>query len=76
MGNPARGADFIAKACEQFFVPRGGFRKEFQGHRLAQHQVVGAIDFPHSSPPEYGHDSVPLRQKRSGKKTPFAREAA
>jgi hypothetical protein len=76
MRHPASGADFIAEAVEQLLVAGGGFRKEFQGHRLAQHQIVSAVDFAHSAPAEQGHNSVPLGQQGSGKEAAFARETA
>ena len=73
MGNPARGADFIAETREQFLVRCGGFRKEFQRHRLAQHQVVSAIDFAHSALAQRSDDAVALAEQRAGKKRPRRR---
>lgn len=37
-------------------------REEFQRNRLAQLQIVGAIDFAHSAAPEQADDSIATRE--------------
>ena len=47
--NPARDADFVAETLQQSLVFTGFLGQEFESNRLAQSEIVGAIDLAHAA---------------------------
>ena len=54
----ARDADFVVEAREGTIVGGGDLGEEFQGYRLAEGQVGGAIDFAHAAASQESRDAV------------------
>ena len=62
----ARHAHLAVEALQQTRV-RGRFRRqEFQRHRLAQHQIGGAIDLAHAAAAQQADDAVAAAQQGPG----------
>jgi hypothetical protein len=55
-------AHFVAEAGEDLLVPCHFNRQEFQCHRLAEDQIIGAVDLAHSALAQNADDPVALVQ--------------
>ena len=60
MRHLARVARFGVETFEQRGIPCKRRRKEFQGHRLAEFEVVGAVDFTHAAAHQQADDPEAL----------------
>ena len=60
-----RDAHFVAEPCERALIGRPLGGKELEGHRLAQQQIVGAVDLAHAAAAQQTHYPVALRQQGS-----------
>ena len=71
VGDLARHAHLAVESLQQPLVLGGFFGQEFQRHRLAQHQVGGAIDFAHAAAAQQADDAIPPAQQRAGDEAAF-----
>ena len=60
MRDLARDAHLVAKTLQRVRIARHGFGQELQRHRLAEHQIVGAIDLAHAALAEQRDDPIAL----------------
>jgi hypothetical protein len=68
MRHLAREADLVEQAIELLRVAVEMLGKELQCDRLAEFEVVGAIDLAHSAAAQEPDDSVALRENRAWEK--------
>ena len=66
--NLARNAHFAVEPVERYFVVRYGFGQKLQRYRLAQFEIIGAIDLAHAALSEDADDAVTLGQKHARRK--------
>jgi hypothetical protein len=69
MRHPSGEANLIAESLQQSLIPACIFRKEFERNRLAQRQIIGAINFSHATATEQCNDAITASQQASGKKS-------
>ena len=74
MRDAAGDADFVAKALEQTFVARGFVGQKLERDRLAERQIVGAVDFAHAAFAEQRDDAVAPGDQAPGKEPSFAHQ--
>jgi hypothetical protein len=58
MRNPACDSHFILETLEQSLIAGGLVGKKLQCDRLAEREVVGAVDLPHASFSQQSDDAV------------------
>ena len=68
MRNLARNAHFAVEPVERYFVVRYGFGQKLQRYRLAQFEIIGAIDLAHAALSEDADDAVTLGQQHARRK--------
>ena len=61
-----RDAHFAMEPPQRSAVTEQMVRQELERDRLAQFQIVGAINFAHAAAPQQPNDSITLSQKRPG----------
>ena len=66
-GNLPRQAHFDEEALEQRGVRGEIPRQELQGHRLAELQIIRAVDLSHPAPPERADHPIAFREGRAGR---------
>jgi hypothetical protein len=74
MGDLTRDANFVVKSSNRAWIPAHRRRQEFQGDRLSELQVVGAIDLAHAAAAEETDDAIALGENRAGCARRFARK--
>ena len=74
VGDLAGHAHFAVEPFQQTRVGRGFDGQEFERHRLAQHQVGGAIDLAHAAAAEQSDDAVAAAQQSAGDEAAFVHE--
>jgi hypothetical protein len=62
MGNLAGKADFGVEPLQRFFVLGKPYGQEFEGHGLAEFQVIGPVNLAHASLADERDDAVALCQ--------------
>jgi hypothetical protein len=65
----ASDAQFAVKLSEPFRIGRDAGREEFQGDRMVQCQVVGAIHFAHPAAAEHRDEAIAPGNQGSGRET-------
>jgi hypothetical protein len=71
VGDLARDPDLVVEPREPRGVARETRRQELQRDRLVQLQVVGAVDFAHTTPAQQADDPVALAHDSSGQEPPM-----
>jgi hypothetical protein len=66
-------ANFGAEAFERLWIRIR--REEFESYRLAEREIVGAVDFTHSALAEESDDPVALSEHRTGRESGFVKGA-
>ena len=75
MGHLARDADFVIETREGAIVGGGGFGQEFQGDRLAEREIGGAVDFAHAAAAQQSRDTIAAGHDGTGQKAAFIHTA-
>src|SRR5688572_22008220 len=65
-------ADFLIEPLDLVGIAADALRKELQRDRLAELDVVGAIDFAHTATTEKGDDAIALSQESAGSEARLA----
>ena len=71
VGNLARDADLAVEAFEQAEIVGGLFGQEFEGDRLAEGEVGGAVNFTHAAAAQQSDDAVTAGNQGTGNEAAF-----
>jgi len=66
----------LRKQLEQRFILVGFLGQELERHRLAESQIIGAINLAHAASAQQGDDAITTGQKPARKKAALIRGAA
>ena len=71
MGNAPGNADLIAEPFEELSLTGIFFGQKLERHRLAEREVIGAIDLAHAALPQQRDNAVTAHDQTARKETPL-----